>query len=60
MSRWQTLKTEAEYNKALKRTIEIFHSEQGTPEGDELDILLLLVKEYEDEHYPIPEPDAIK
>jgi HTH-type transcriptional regulator/antitoxin HigA len=54
------LKTEAEYNIALERTIEIFHSEEGTPESDELDVLLLLIKDYEDRHYNIPAPDPIE
>ena len=54
---WKTLKTEVEYKRALKRTIEIFHAEKGTPEGDELDILLPLVTAYENIHYPIPAPD---
>jgi len=54
------LKTEAEYNHALNRTIEIFHAEEGTPESDELDILFLLVKDYEDRHYQIPAPDPIE
>ena len=53
------LKTEVEYKKALKRTIEIFHAEEGTPESDELDILLLLVKDYEDRNYTLPDPDPI-
>lgn len=45
------LKTEQEYKAALKRTVEIFHVEEGTPESDELDILLLLVKDYEDRNF---------
>lgn len=57
---WKVLKTEAEYDAALKRTIDIFHAEEGTPESDELDILLLLVKDYEDRHYQIPDPDPIE
>ena len=60
MSTWKILKTEAEYNIALERTIEIFHANEGTPESDELDILLLLVKDYEDRHYQIPAPDPIE
>ena len=54
------LKSEAEYNIALERTIAIFHSEEGTPESDELDVLLLLIKDYEDRHYNIPAPDPIE
>lgn len=57
---WKILKTEAEYNEALNRTIEIFHTEEGSLESDELDILLLLIKDYEDRHYTIPAPDPIE
>lgn len=57
---WKVLKNEEEYNVALERTIEIFHSEKGTPEGDELELLLLLVKDYEDKHYPILPLDPIE
>ena len=53
---WTILTTEEEYNIALERTIEIFHAEAGTQEGDELDILLPLIIAYEDIHYPIPGP----
>ncbi|WP_295654150.1 helix-turn-helix domain-containing protein [uncultured Mucilaginibacter sp.] len=59
-SKWMVLKTEDEYDIALERTIEIFHSEKGTPEFDELELLLLLVKDYEDRHYQIPDIDPIE
>ena len=57
---WKVLKTEVEYKKALKRTIELFNADENTPEGEELDLLLLLVKDYEDRHYHIPDPDPIE
>lgn len=57
---WKIIKNEAEYDVALDRTIEIFHAAEGTPESDELDVLLLLVKDYEDRHYQIPDPDPIE
>jgi HTH-type transcriptional regulator/antitoxin HigA len=56
----ESLKNEKEYSKALKRTIEIFHAENGTPESYELELLLPLVIDYEDRHYPIPEPDTFE
>jgi HTH-type transcriptional regulator / antitoxin HigA len=31
----------------------------GTPEGDKLQIALLLIKDYEDQYYQIPAPDPI-
>ncbi len=52
--KWSVLKTEPEYKKALKRTIELFNAEENTPDGEELDLLLLLVKDYEDKHSPLP------
>lgn len=54
------LKTEEEYFKALERIEDIFDAEPGTPEGDELELLSLLIEKYEDEHYPIPDPDPIE
>jgi len=60
INEWKVLKTEPEYKVALKRTIEIFNADENTPEGEELDLLLLLVKDYEDRHYHIPDPDPIE
>ncbi|MFN8354839.1 MAG: transcriptional regulator [Spirosomataceae bacterium] len=57
---WKVIKTEAQYDAALKRADEIFDASPNTPEGDEIEILLLLIKDYEDRHYPIPPPDPIE
>lgn len=57
---WKVLKNEDEYDIALERTIEIFHAVKGTPEFDELELLLLIVKDYEDRHFHIPPPDPIE
>jgi HTH-type transcriptional regulator / antitoxin HigA len=54
------LKTEEEYEVALERLNEVFDAEEGTPEGDEAELLALLVENYEDEHYPIYPPDPIE
>jgi HTH-type transcriptional regulator/antitoxin HigA len=56
---WKVLKTKAEYNKALKRTMAIFQAESGTSESDELELLLVLIKDYEDKHIVLPEVDPI-
>ena len=58
--KWKVIKTKAEYNKALKRTIEIFDAEDGAEESDELDLLLVLVKDYEDKHVVLPKIDPIE
>ena len=57
--KWNILRTEVEYQKAIARTIAIFHAEEGTPEANELALLLLLVKDYEDKHIHLPEVDII-
>ena len=57
------IRTEADYERTLARIDELMGSEYGSPEGDELDVLVTLVESWEDEHYPIgyPEPhEAIK
>ena len=57
---WKVLKTEEDYNTASLRLIELFHSTPNTPEGDELELLLVLVKDYDDKHYELPELDALE
>ena len=54
------IKTETDYQKALKRLEEIFDAKIGTPESDEADILGLMIDEYEKKHYPIDAPDPIE
>jgi len=54
------IKTESDYNKALARLEEIFDSPKGSVEGDELEILGILIEKYEDEHYPIGPADPIE
>jgi HTH-type transcriptional regulator/antitoxin HigA len=57
---WKVLKTEDDYNKASMRLMEIFHALPNTPESDELDLLMVLVKDYDDKHYELPELDALE
>lgn len=54
------IKTEEEHTKAVRRAMEIFHAEPNTPEDDELGVLLLLIKDYEDKNHPMPEIDALE
>lgn len=61
MSRnWKVLKNEEDYQKASLRLMEIFHAEPNTPDGDELDLLLVLVKDYDEKHYQLPELDPLE
>lgn len=54
------IKTESDYRAALKRLEDLFDAKPGTPESDELEILGLMVDEYEKKYYPIEAPDPIE
>ncbi|MCF8308751.1 MAG: helix-turn-helix domain-containing protein [Bacteroidales bacterium] len=54
------IKTEEDYRQALERLEEIFNAKSGTPEGDELEILSMLIDKYENENFPINFPDPIE
>lgn len=54
------IKTKKDYSQALERLEVIFDSKKGTVAGDELEILGMLIEQYENEHYPIDFPDPIE
>ena len=59
------VKTKKDYEAALNRCYILMQKnlKPNTPEADELEILSILVENYEQKHYPIPPPnpvDAIK
>ena len=54
------IKTEADYRAALRRLEVIFDATPGTAESDELEILGLMVDDYENKHYPISSSLLIK
>jgi HTH-type transcriptional regulator/antitoxin HigA len=56
----KAIKTEEDYNQALKRLDEIFHAPIDSKEGDEAEVLSILIEKYEEEHYPIDAPDPIE
>ena len=56
----KVIKTEEEYRQALKRLEVIFDAPVDSPEGDEADLLGILIEKYEDEYFPIEAPDPIE
>ena len=54
------IKTEQDYIHTLERLELIFDAKPGTNEGDELEILGILLEKYENEHFPIELPDPIE
>jgi HTH-type transcriptional regulator/antitoxin HigA len=51
---------EKDYNQALERLEIIFDAKKGNEEGDELELLGMLIDQYENEHFPIDLPDPIE
>jgi HTH-type transcriptional regulator/antitoxin HigA len=60
MYRLKPIKSEEDYNSALKRMEEIFHAEEGTEDGDQAEILMLIIEDYEEKYHPIGNPDPIE
>ena len=55
----RAVKTEQDYNQALRRLEAIFHAPIDSIEGDEAEVLSILIEKYEDENYPIDAPNPI-
>ena len=60
MKNLKPIKTEQDYNQALERLEDIFDAKPNTNDGDELEILGILIEKYENENFPIELPDPIE
>jgi HTH-type transcriptional regulator/antitoxin HigA len=49
----QQIKTQIDYQNALKRLELIFDAEPNSLQGDELEVLGILIEKYEQKYYPI-------
>ena len=54
------IRSEMDYRQGLERLEVIFDAPIDTKEGDEAEILSMLIETYENEHYPIEAPDPIE
>jgi HTH-type transcriptional regulator/antitoxin HigA len=56
------IKTKKEYTAALQRIDTLFEEgvKKGTSKGNELELLLLLIEKYEEEHTPVDPPDPVE
>ena len=54
------IKSKKDYQAALARLEQIFDAKPGSKDGDELEILGILIEKYEQTHYPIDYPDPIE
>ena len=54
------IKTKKDYQQALTRLEIIFDSKKGSANADELEILSMLIDNYENEHFPVGFPDPVE
>ena len=54
------IKTEKDYEVAIKRLEKIFDASTKSIDGDEAEILSMLIDNYENQYYPIEAPDPIE
>ena len=54
------IKTKKDHAQALVRLEVIFDAKKGTSKGDELELLGMLVDNYENENFPIGFPDPVE
>ena len=53
------IRTPDDHNAALAGIEALWGADPGTPEGDELDVLIDLVEHYEEHHFPIREVEPV-
>ncbi len=56
----RAINSDHDYRAALNRIDTLFDATGGSPEGDELQVLAILVDEYESRVHPIEAPDPIE
>ena len=54
------IRNEKDYQRSIQRLEKIFDAKKGSKEGDELEILSILIDTYENARFPIGMPDPIE
>lgn len=56
------IKNKKQYDVALKRTYELMQKNirENSKQADELELLSLVVKDYENQHFPVPKPNPVE
>ena len=55
----EVIRTKSAYAAALARIEKLMDAKPGTPQGDELELLSLVIHDYEEKVFPIDKPDAL-
>ena len=54
------IRSDKDLRAALRRLEAVFQAEEGTPEADEMEVLVTLIEAYENKHYPIGPADPVE
>lgn len=54
------IRTKKHYQAAMAEAERLWDAPAKSPEADRLGVLMMLVADYERQHYPIPDPDPIE
>lgn len=54
------IKNKKQLKDSMTRLEKVFDAEPGTKAGDEAEVLMLLIEDYEKKNFPIPAPDPIE
>ena len=54
------IRNDEDLHAAFQRLEAVFQAEAGTPEADEMEVLVTLIEVYENRHYPIQAADPIE
>lgn len=54
------IKTEEDYQRAMKAVQQLWYAEENSPEADTLEVLSLLMEQYEKMHYSLKPADPIE
>ena len=53
------IRTKRDYAVALRETEKLWDAPAGSAKGDRLEVLVLLIQDYETKQFPVPDPDPI-
>jgi HTH-type transcriptional regulator/antitoxin HigA len=54
------IRSQADYERGLSEIKRLWHARPGTEDADKLETLGILVEEYEQRTYPLPDPDPVE
>lgn len=54
------IKNDEDLRTTFKRLEILFQAQEGTPEADEMEVLVTLIESYEQKHYPISAADPVE